>query len=333
MKTLIILGLGRGLKMAESILCSETVQVVAAVDTDEPRRADAARLCKLPPAQLFSDVTEALAAKRADILLVATPTQLHKTHAIQGLEAGLHVLCEKPLALTRDDAMAIRDAARKARRQVAVVQNMRYASLYRACRELISRGEVGDLSLIEISYHRWRPPRGLDHAVLFNHGSHHLDVLRYLAEGTPVRFDAIEWDPSWATDAGSGRFLRCTVMMQEGWAAAYNASYGEAGRETSSIGECRIVGSRGTLEVRGEPDFNPELWLYRVARATGGPTVEQRMPVEKSDWRRIDRQIIEEFAEAIEDGRPAETDIEDNLLTLEWLFQVSECIARRRKDA
>ena len=328
MKDMLIVGLGRGTKMATSIARSTKVRLAAVVDPNQQRLAEAAQLCCLQPSQLFTDLSQAIASVRADMLLVATPTHLHHRHTLQGLEAGLHVLCEKPLVTTRADAISLCDAAVKTGRRLAVVQNVRYVSPYRACQRLIRDGEVGELSLIEINYHRWRPPRGLEHAVLFNHGVHHLDVIRSLAKGTLHSLDAVEWDPPWASDPGSGRFLRLTAIMKEGWVAAYNASYGEAGRETSSIGECRIVGSRGTLEVRGEPDFNPQVWLYRVARATGGPQVEQRVPVEKSDWRQIDCQLIEEFADAIETGRPAETDIEDNLLTLEWVFQAAECIDR-----
>lgn len=239
-----------------------------------------------------------------------------KNVLIQGLGRGTKLA----------EATAIREAALAQKRQCAVIQNMRYLPQVKKCRELVKDGLVGELSLIEMNFHRWRPPRGLDHAVLLNHGVHHIDLIRAIAPTELRHINAVEWDPKWAkASPGTGRFVRVTAITEDGWCAAYNASYAEAGRETPQTGELRIVGSKGTLEVSGEPDFNPQLRFHSVERATG-EFADYRILVERRTWADIDRQIIEEFAQAIDTGTKAETDIEDNLNTLEWLFQAVECL-------
>jgi predicted dehydrogenase len=161
--------------------------------------------------------------------------------------------------------------------------------------------------------------------LLFNHGVHHLDVIRFVTGACARRIDAVEWDP--AASAGQGRCLRLTIHTDGGYVIGYDASYAEAGLQTPQSGELRISGTTGTLEAFGEFE-DPQLWLSRNQKASG-EDVRERIAVSPVGWDQIDQHLIEGFARAIEENRPAETDIEDNLQTLDWLFRAAEVLKDR----
>jgi UDP-N-acetylglucosamine 3-dehydrogenase len=96
-----------------------------------------------PEAALFSDYDAMLAAGGLDAVVIATPNYLHCPMALAALKAGLHVLCEKPMAGTLADAKLIVAAARKARRVVHVNQSFRYSAAHTTVAQLVRDGRIG----------------------------------------------------------------------------------------------------------------------------------------------------------------------------------------------
>jgi predicted dehydrogenase len=326
MQNVLVMGLARGAAFAKIAAASRQLRLVGVIDPDESKLQEVANSCGLSRAQAFADFNSAVASQAADILVVATPTHLHPAHVTAGLRAGLHVLCEKPLATCRADALLMRQESQRCSRQLAVVQNYRYGSHFRKCKELIDRGEIGLLNRVEFNFRHWRSSKSLKHphALLFNHGVHHVDLLRFVTDAVLREIHAVEWDPPDPGEAGGGgRLLRLTVMTEARFIVCYDASYADAGSPSATL---RISGARGTLEAYGDFE-DPQLWLSRNAKACE-EEIRERIVVEPSDWSDIDRQLLEGFAQAIERGERVETDIEDNLQTLEWLFRAAEVIER-----
>jgi predicted dehydrogenase len=164
------------------------------------------------------------------------------------------------------------------------------------------------------------------HAVLFNHGVHHIDIIRSVTSAVPARIHAVEWDPP-GTPPGKGAMLRLTAHTTEGFIVSYDASYAETGAETPHTGRLRLSGSRGALEAYGQVE-QPRLRLTRNEQVHGQQTDEQ-IPLPAGSWGAVDRRLLEAFAQAARTGRPFETDVEDNLQTLEWLFRAAECLDRK----
>ncbi|HNQ34493.1 MAG TPA: Gfo/Idh/MocA family oxidoreductase [bacterium] len=330
----LVMGLGRGNAFVNAALNSRELELAGIIDLDAERLKRVAADWQLRPEQLFTSLAQARSAGPADLLVIATPTHLHADHVVAGFQAGMHVLCEKPLVTTRLQAHRLSTAARRYRRRLAVVQNMRFNPLARRCRELLAEGAIGRLNSLEINFHRWRPALklGHPHAVLFNHGVHHIDLARSIGGGRPLSVEASEWDPPWWKQSRKGHCLRLTARMSGGWTLCYNASYAEAGRETPHSGEIRLAGSAGSLEMGGEIDRDPQLWLHQVKRAVGQET-RRRIAVETGDWRGMDRELLEGFSRAIRKGAPWETDLSDNLKSLEILFRAAEYLEGKRAPA
>ncbi len=145
----------------------------------------------------FTDYKELLAQSDIDAVIIVTPDQLHREMAVAALEAGKHVLCEKPLALNREDIEAIADAVKKSDKKFMVGQIARYTPAFKAVKDIIDRGEIGELMFIESEYAhdyekivkpgnwRWDPLRN----GVVGGGCHAIDLLRWIA-GDPLEVQA-----------------------------------------------------------------------------------------------------------------------------------------------
>jgi predicted dehydrogenase len=157
--------------------------MVAACDPSEKARAS------VGAERLFSNWREMLAAVECDAVLVASPPAEHAGAAVAALESGRHVMVEKPLAATLDDAQLIAGAAREAGRVVAVGFNQRcHPDLARA-RTRIARGEWGRLDSVRVRWSSgaglgargWLGERAQGGGALLDLGSHMVDFWRFLS--------------------------------------------------------------------------------------------------------------------------------------------------------
>lgn len=130
---------------------------VAALVTGNPDRAAAAR-SRYPAAAVLPDATELWrAADRLDLAVIATPNRTHVALAMAALEAGLHVVVDKPLAASAADARRLIDEARRLGRVLTVFQNRRWDGDFLTLRRLLDAGELGTVHRFESRFERWRP--------------------------------------------------------------------------------------------------------------------------------------------------------------------------------
>jgi 1,5-anhydro-D-fructose reductase (1,5-anhydro-D-mannitol-forming) len=139
-------------------------------------------------AEPFTDL-HAFLASGLDVVWIATPTWLHRDQTITALDAGLHVLCEKPLAHDAHAAWDMVDAAKAAGRVLATGYQGRYVPGHREMLRLISEGAIGDVTVARTYYGVHRPgppPEWRTHrdtatwGALADIGTHHIDLLRML---------------------------------------------------------------------------------------------------------------------------------------------------------
>lgn len=149
---------------------------------------------------------EDLLACDIDAVYIATPTDLHAQHVIASAHAGKHILCEKPMATTLDEAQAMIDAAARAGVTFNVGHSHSYDEPYHAMRAIVASGELGRARLMHnIYYSDWvyrpRRPEELDEnlggGITFRQGAHQFDILRLIGGGLvkSVRAQTFDWDP------------------------------------------------------------------------------------------------------------------------------------------
>jgi predicted dehydrogenase len=139
-----IVGCGRiSSQHVEGFLRAPHVSIQAFCDVSEARARELAAAHSLRDVAVFADYRAMLAAIRPDIVSVATPDGEHHAVALAALEAGSHVLCEKPLASKPEEANALVRAAEKRGVCNGVRMPYRFAAAYRYVRQRITSGFVG----------------------------------------------------------------------------------------------------------------------------------------------------------------------------------------------
>lgn len=120
--------------------------------------SDAAKVqADIPGVSVVPDVATLLSDPAIDLVVISSPDALHAEHAIAALEAGKHVVVDKPFATTLVDARSVADAATAAGRLAIAFQNRRWDADFLTLRDLVDRGELGAIVELESRFDRWRP--------------------------------------------------------------------------------------------------------------------------------------------------------------------------------
>ena len=174
-------------------------------------RAD--RLCwareKLPGVQAFASAGELIASGACDAVIVAVPHPSHPEITVKALEGGLHVLCEKPIAVSAAEARCMQEAAQRTGKTFALMFNQRTNGLYKRMKQLLDSGELGAIKRVNwiiTDWYRtqlyydsgaWRATwLGEGGGVLLNQCPHQLDLLQWLC-GMPVKVQAHCHEGKW----------------------------------------------------------------------------------------------------------------------------------------
>jgi predicted dehydrogenase len=266
----------------------------------------------------YGRLEEALAAVDCDAVLVASPPGTHHAVAKDALAAGKHVLCEKPLATSLEDAFDLVGVAERAQRILMVSQNYRYNAPFRAVQRLVMEGELGELASIRISFRRdtrslfaredfryaMRHPYVLDMSI------HHFDLLRaatgrdvhsVYARGWRVPDSPFVHQPA----------VAALLDLEGGVPVIYEGDWATHEPETSWNGDWEIIGEAGRLLWSGNLDDRGtgEVLFERWGRGSH--------PVEQHDLEFVEREAtLQALRAAIEGGEPPETVGVDNVKSL-----------------
>src|SRR5688572_30980504 len=135
----------------------KVVEVPAICDTDLPKARALADRFGIKDA--FDDIEDLLRFEALDAVVICSPNHLHESHILAALSAGLHVLVEKPLAMTATSAARILRAVEKHGRVVMVGMNHRYRPDVQIVRSFVQSGELGAVESVRGSWHVFRPGR------------------------------------------------------------------------------------------------------------------------------------------------------------------------------
>ena len=182
-----VIGLSMGAYHAKGVAAQVESELAAVYDPNP--EAVAAVIRDSHPLRVAESWQEIALADDIDVVVVCTPDQLHEEMTISALEHGKHVLCEKPMALTREACAHMIAAAEATSKKLMVGQVCRYAPAFAKAKELIDAGEIGELYYVESEYaHDYLKVRGAnDWRVdpmrygLLGGGCHAMDLLSWIA--------------------------------------------------------------------------------------------------------------------------------------------------------
>lgn len=150
------------------------VTIAAVCDSNEQRAREAAKAWKIPV--YYTDLNEVLEKQSISIVDICTPPQAHCSLILQALEAGCHVIVEKPLAMTAKEAKTIISAHKGSKAKVGIIHNWLFVPVMRRALPLVKKGNLGKLVSAQISI-----PSTQDDAMLANkdHWCHSLPGGRF----------------------------------------------------------------------------------------------------------------------------------------------------------
>ena len=154
-----VIGLGMGRHHLKGYYEYARSRAVAICDVDTARLAQFAAECKIPQENCFTDHRKMLAEAKTlelDAASVALPNALHAPMTIDCLQAGLHVLCEKPMAMNVRQAQAMLAASRKARRKLMINFSYRFMPQTQSLKSFVETGAIGEVYYGRTAWYRRR---------------------------------------------------------------------------------------------------------------------------------------------------------------------------------
>ena len=306
------------------------VDVVGYVDTD-PNALDTLRNeAKVPAERCFASMTDAIAQTLPDAVLITTALPGHAPVIRASLEAGLHVLVEKPFAPTLAIAKELVDQAADAGLIIMVSQNYRFFPAPRALATLVREASLGKLFQVSIDFRRYSVagPNGRhrhhleEQPLLVDMSIHHFDLLRLILDGEPERVYCEAWNPDWTPFIGPSVAVG-SMDFGNGVVVSYRGSWVSAGPITPWAGEWRLEFERGEVLWTNKDDDVANDRVTVRPRDGRAHTVPLKPLEWTGPWG-----TLSEFAIAIEQGRQPETSGRDNLGTIAFLDAMVESATR-----
>ena len=291
----------------------EKHRVVAIASRDRERAAATARSLGVP--RSYGSYEALLEDPEVEAIYNPLPNHLHVPWSIRAMEAGKHVLCEKPIAMNATEARTLLDARQRTGRLVCEAFMVRSHSQWLKARELVTTDRIGDLTLItgHFSYYRRDPAdvrSRVDYGggVLLDIGCYPITMARWLFDAEPRRVSAfIDRDP----DMGVDRLTSGIVEFPGGRQLAFTCA-GQLVLHQAM----QLYGSKGRIQL--EIPFNPphdtavRILVDDGRDLTGGSIETIELPAVNQFRLQADR-----FADAVQGKGEVPVGLEDSIANME----------------
>lgn len=241
----------------------EHVTIVAVCDINEERAMEMAKKYGATPYVNYEDL---LKNDNIDAVSVCTPNHLHAPISIAALKAGKHVLCEKPMATTKEEAEAMIQAADASGKKLMIAHNQRFVRSHEKARQLIEAGEIGNIYSFRTAFGHPGPEgwsadgkdswffrkREAIMGAMGDLGVHKADLIRYLLGEEVVEVGAfVETNAKENTDVDDNAV--CILKTESGIIGTLAASWSYNGKEDNST---IIYGENAILRLEDDPEHS-----------------------------------------------------------------------------
>jgi predicted dehydrogenase len=304
-------------KVIPAMQRGELTEVVAIASRSEAKAGQAAD--KLQIARAYGSYEALLADPAVDAIYNPLPNDQHVPWSIRALEAGKHVLCEKPIALSAAEGRQLADAAAKYPKLKLMEAFMyRHHPQWRLAKELVKSGRIGKLRTIQTFFSYFNDdPNNIRHdpamggGGVMDIGCYAISLSRWLFDAEPGRVLAhVEIDPNWGVD----RMASAILDFGDGGSATFTCSMA-----VTAFQSVQVIGTEGRIELSEVP-FNAPNSVPCALRVQRNFGAIERIEVETCDQYTIQGDL---FAKSILEDTPVPTPIEDairNMDTIEAIF-------------
>ncbi len=264
----------------------------------------------------FDSIEDLLADPSIDAVSVCTANHTHAAITIQALQAGKHVLCEKPMATTLEDCQAMVDAANKAGKVLVIGQNQRLTKTHKKARELIRNGEIGQIIGFRTTFghggpETWSIDPGKNTwffdkniavmGAMADLGIHKTDLLLFLTDQkiveTTAHLTTID------KRGADGELIKvddtaiCVYQLENGAIGTMTASWTFYGPEDNTT---IIYGTKGIMRLYEDPQFSIQLFLK------GGEKIYHQIDTIQTNENQTSSGVIDAFVESVITGQGGE---------------------------
>lgn len=295
---------------------SEDFELVGLVDVDTRRMAERQAEFGLEELPTYVSIDKALSETKADGFICVASPEAHAPLCIAAVEAGLHVLCEKPLATTMTEARAIVDAAEKAGVSIMVAQGRRHTAVSYTLRRVVADAPYGQPGQVFVSFrhhfHRDSFRDTMEHPLLVDMANHHFDLIRFVLGRDPASTWATSWNTGWSRFEGDSSAV-VVFAFDSGLRIVYDATWSTIDvAKTSNQCDWRIECEGGVIAAVDDIVYGAEIGDELTPVAMEEPQFGGT------------RKLLQEFHDTIQSGSEAGTSGKDNLKTLAMVFAAVE---------
>lgn len=278
------------------------VELVAVCDIAKERAEEVAEKYGV---KAFTSYEELLQSGGVDAVSVCTPNYLHAPISIAALNAGIHVLCEKPMATSEDEAKAMIAAAALSGKKLMIAHNQRFVPSHQKARKLIESGEIGKIYSFRTAFGHGGPEgwsvEGKEGwffqkekafvGAMGDLGVHKTDLLRYLLGEEIAEVGAfVETSAKDFADVDDNAV--CVLKTESGIIGTLAASWAYVGKEDNST---IIYGSKGIIRLEDNPTYS-----LVVQYATGEVVNYELGKIQSNkDGGQNNTHIVEKFVDSI----------------------------------
>jgi predicted dehydrogenase len=253
-----VIGAGHiGKRHAEMIRRDHEGELVAMVDVRSKEECGVQDF-NIP---FFNTIDELLASGlHFDVVNVCTPNGLHAEQSLKALEAKKHIVCEKPMGLTKESCEKIIFKALQVSRQVFCVMQNRYSPPSEWIKEIVSKGILGDIYMVQLNcywnrddrYYKaggWKGTKDLDGGTLFTQFSHFIDIMYWLfGDIDNIQGKFADFNHQNSTDFEDSGFVSFDFINGGMGCINYSTAVANQNLESSMT----IVGKNGSVKIGGQ---------------------------------------------------------------------------------
>jgi predicted dehydrogenase len=303
---------------------AEGVEVAAVVDLRQEAAQAQIEKYELKDARIFTDLDKALAETRADFVLDLTIPDAHCEVTVKSLRAGFHVIGEKPMAASMEQARRMVRASEQSGKLYMVSQSRRWNTRHATVAQVARSGALGTLTTLNCDFYVGAHFGGfrdeMESPLILDMSIHHFDLARMFSGADAVSVYCEEFNPhgSWYKGNVAADAL---FEMTGGLRLAYRGSWCAEGCHTSWNGDWRIIGDKGTMLYQQDQDPRGEV----VTGDAGfirpkAPLPITPVPVEKTEM----HGGLLEMLRFLRNGTLPQTECHDNIKSLAMVFAAME---------
>lgn len=253
-----VIGQGHiGKRHAEMIRRNPACKLVAVCDAQPKEQLNLGELQEA----FYNSIDELLAAHPdVQVINICTPNGLHAEHAIKGLSAGKHIVCEKPMALSKADCESVIYKALQMHRTVFCVMQNRYSPPSVWIKDIVENKIIGDIFMVQLNcywnrderYYKkggWKGNQELDGGTLFTQFSHFIDILYWLfGDITDISAKFSDFTHGNLTEFEDSGIVNFRFINGGMGCINYSTAVWDTNLESSMT----IVGSKGSVKIGGQ---------------------------------------------------------------------------------